>query len=635
MFSIQRGYYYKFKKNFNDLLLLVQSQKKHNFTIDFYQDIEPDSFWIYIKENVGYLVIPQFTLQTKKSLPTDAKEISLNNLILSTISLVEDENRTISKSIIVKTSDVQIFSEIIQGHYSLQKGEVFYCKIPNKSMSTWNPFSFNPKIEKEIWFIKIVNPSLWFLLSKSDFDENYKIYNQYKMKNNNYHPSLYIEYGSKLKDKEFENKLNFKEGILLLNTDGTPETYDPAWQGISDIIEVDFPDSQILEPVNDLKITIKPKFYIDQRNINASLWKVEKLDQLKKILLNESHANLDGFKAWYSNEQVYIYALPQANTGLKSIFNDAFEKYICLEKRVFFPYEKALIPRLPESNILKNYQARGNDFLLFDDNEQINVIKFSMKSMKKLSEFIEYFIESKLNTFTDFQSQWHFNFTDLKKKPLIIEMQLNSSKDIVYKKNNQLVNDSVNKAKIPVYRDENVINKSEILSQIREIDSQLAEDIYNSELWKNRSELSFKINNDLSAIIASFTSLILKDDTSGFFEAIKDSYSKELSSFFEEDIELTEENKGEILNNIRKSVKYKYIEINFSLELFFSVKFKNQNVYSSCIELMRKGYHNSNRKFYEFEDLKIDNNGSDLENSGKTDLKVIKEDINNLIKKSA
>src|SRR5690606_505534 len=138
----------------------------------------------------------------------------------------------------------------------------------------------------------------------------------------------------------------------------------------------------------------------------------------------ENYENLDGFKAWYAEEKLYIIAKEYASPGLKSTLNDAFKGFVLLKERVFLPIGRGLMPRIPELMILRNYQA-DNAYLVFDDSTgELEVQLLPLKGAASLTHFLDYFIESRVKSFAPYQSQWRFDFNDLKKKAHIIELNI-------------------------------------------------------------------------------------------------------------------------------------------------------------------------------------------------------------------
>lgn len=85
------------------------------------------------------------------------------------------------------------------------------------------------------------------------------------------------------------------------------------------------------------------------------------------------------------------------------------------------------MPRLPERILIEYWDIKEKEIVFLQNkDEEIKITSVSTIKEKKLTDFIEYYLEKKLETFEPFNSSWNFDFQNLKKKPITFQYSVKS-----------------------------------------------------------------------------------------------------------------------------------------------------------------------------------------------------------------
>ncbi len=540
-------------------------------------------------------------------------EITWNEILTKTTIKSLDDNK-ISDEVIVITKDKNVLIEIIKKHYLIQMGEVSY--------------STN---HTGLFYIKISYPSVWII---SLIDKKSKIYNKVSGINN-----VYIEKGFEIKESYILQKnYNFKipsNTYILINSDGSLENSSFIWKSANKDIEITGEKAIEYQTKENIIIEIEPKLVKSYNKKEAVLWKVDDSEKLKKILSSYSIDNLSGFKAWFLvNDDIYIFSKNSLNdSALISLFSDSFKSYTKLKGKAFFPLGFSLMPLLDENRLFEIYNVNNNDSMIFENQEdKITITVLSEKEAKPLSSFISYKVEKNITKIDFFESQWHFDFGDIKKKTPIIKIDEIKSDNLISYSNLKVrkgVKKEEDKTKNNIKRVIDAYEWERLKNEIYRIDNLLIDDINNSQLWLERSEISQELGNRNSAFISILISDIIQRDNKSFIDNIDDYIIKNESSDFLNTLKLYDEkSKGKILSYIR--AKLSSAEINFSYQLFYAKKFHDKDVFNYAIDTMRKSYNCSSFKFHDFEEKSFSKDTTNLSIENKN-IENINKNINQFV----
>lgn len=589
-------------KNFADILAINVLLHNKDISGKFIQEKDSGNIWFKESKNSSF-----YNIFAKNNNETDlpfeegqpqarSPEIGWSEL-LNKMTVKSLDNSKLAEEILIITNDKKVLVDIIKKHYLIQMGEVSYSNYLNNDR----------------WIIKVVYPSVWII---SLLEQSNQIYNKVTGFNN-----IYIEKGFEIKERyNIQKNYNLKIPInnyLLIQANGKIESVSVYWKSANKIIEITAETPREVLIKEEIKVQIQPKLVKAYNKKETSLWKVDDLDKLKKIITNYASDHLAGFKAWFTNENnAYILSPNSLNdSGVISLFNDAFGSYSKLKEKVFFPSGYSLMPLLDESRLYEIYGVNNTDYLIFDNNnENILVTVLPEKNINSLASFIAYMVEKNVNEIENFESKWHFDFGELKKKTPIIRIEeIIDENSAAYK--NIKVRKGLKKEEIKALnKTRKNIDPSEwekLKSEIYRIDNLLIDEINNSPLWSERSQISYLFGNKASSIIAKLVSSIIERDNNDFINQIEKYISDNESNDFFNSLNSTDEkSKGKALSNIRTKVAS--AEINFAYQLYYAKKFKDKDVFDYAVESMRKSYSNSNFKFHDFEEKSFGSTNDDL-----------------------
>ncbi len=320
------------------------------------------------------------------------------------LPFITDPKNAIHDRVIIKTADEHSFITIIRHHFLVQKGKIEYILPGSKCPD---------------FLIRIEKPSL-FCLTRLASDLNFIIYNQVTNGSGAYVDGLYIKQGFSLKPFIFIGQIRFLKGIFLIHDQLSTDNYQINWLTTDHLIRIEG-EAPCHEPVPmDIDITVTPTLKDDDAWPDPVLWEAD-AQKLMEIIKTIPYESLTGYSAWFTDSgRVYILAAKGVlHTRFHTILCDAFNAFVRYENRIFIIRGKTLMPRLPEDMILQAYDTAPDNYLCFQTNSEDNVrvIRFPEKRLKKLKYFVEYQAERAVQSIDNFESQWQFDFADLKKKP--------------------------------------------------------------------------------------------------------------------------------------------------------------------------------------------------------------------------
>lgn len=602
--------YYKLSK-LADILTIDLLKNNGDIFGDFLEEENSPNFWFKEK----YSLFQNKPLNFESGTPINkTKKVSWLDLFKK-ITVIDTKNNHLSDEIIIISPDKKVLTEIIHKHFLIQRGEISY--------------SYDGKN----WLIKINYPSVWII---SLIQDNYKIYNRVQGLE-----TIYLEKGAEVKEF-YHIRQNYNLSIpvnqyVFINLNGEIKSFNIDWKSANKTIEIINDDKNVFVANENVKVEITPKLVKSYGQKYNSLWYTDNTEKLKKIINNYGSENLNGFKAWFNNnETAYIISLNNYNdSGLISLFNDAFTGFYKHKEKVFFEGGLVLMPLLDESRLFDIYNINPNDYLIFNNiNENMEVTVLPDKDLKPLSSFIVYRTEKSINQIESFSSQWKFDFGELKKKRQIILIDDSELEDSEFYKKAQTK--KVQKTKTGVQNLPKVkkeVDASEwtrLRNEIYKIDNDLLEDITNSELWLERSNISNAFDNNSSAIVAKLTSDIIEKDLNSFLQSTEQYINNQENSEFKNSLKINDENsKGKVLLEIRNKISS--AELDFAYQLYFSKKFKDSDVFDYAVNTMIKGYSNTNRNFHEFEEKSFGKTSDDTAVINSESFENIKNNISEFI----
>lgn len=517
--------------------------------------------------------------------------------VLQSLVLQKDKTNSLTNNVLIKTNDKKIFSHIIHTHFKLQQGDIYFSS-PSKS--------------NDFYLIKIYSPSLWCLHLCEEMGE-FEIYNNY-----NNIDSLFIMRGWQFYDT-ISNKLKIaNDNIFLLKDGKTVNIYAVDWKLANEIITIEPGNTEKLEGDKNERVVV-PLSLIPNELGSPCLWKVKNKTKLISLLAKTKYQQLAGFKAWFDKSgTIFIFAEGElVDTVLRSLLTDMFPGYIKKDKKVFFPNGKILMPALSERMLLNVYKCAGN-YLCFDEDKDGKMYSWIMDSeeAQSLHFFIQYSVQRTIREIEFFEDQWQLDFTNLIDAP-IVAMKGSENKQVFSVKKDIVVKEP---KKLKTYEHKEVVAlKNDILAKRKALDHLLVKDVGNADLWKKRGELSRKLGYFHCALIAEMTSCIILRDNKKLLSLIvkyqNEPYLDVGGLFAKSD------NQDKILAQIRSSDMFS-AELNYTLQLLFSYKFKDKDVLDNAIKSMRMGYIGTTYEFHVFRDFdkSIDKTSSIVHVKKETDI---------------
>ena len=512
----------------------------------------------------------------------------------------KQETKKISDEIISLTPDRELFFKLIKEHFVLQQGKI--------EIAIYEP-------GEKYYLIKIENPSLW-VLNRVEKDRHWTWFNKIEGQS-----GLLVEAGSYIHDisgTEIFNQFHLTQGsVLLVQRDGRLLTLRPKWKKGESLIRVDCPEPGIPEADETEKIEVTPRLReIDDRRL-ATLWKIEDQSRLKAIFANESLNRFKGYKAWFSKTgTIWVMAREEhLDRGLASIFCDAFPSFYEMTERVFVPIGKVLTPCLSSERFQQIFESRSLDWVCVEDSDSgIKSTILGGDYLKPIESFISLCAE-KADKLAEVESVWAFEFPELKKKKLIIEIEVDEKEFKRFEatseagqvgsagKSRRNKNQKVFKfdlSNLPNYGESEL---SDFRLQLSEIDARLMENIGNANLWNTRATVCYQMKLKNSAYASITTYAIINNDLSllasttlGFIED-----NPKFKAILED--EITELEKGKLLSAIRKSKTTS--EFYYLILLAFAARFDDEDIYWQAVESMKSGFANEDRDFHNFNDTRV------------------------------
>lgn len=524
------------------------------------------------------------------------------------------EDNKISDQIIILTPDRNILLEIIKKHYLIQRGEISYSKI------------------NETWAIKITYPSVWVIRL---IEGKYTIFN-----NSNILENTYFQKGIEIKElehlKQNYNVLAPNNQYTFIYSNGNIETYKIEWKTSDTTIELKDAKRKVYKTDNETKIEIEPKLVNAYNKKIPSLWFIDDLEKLKRIITNYGTESLISLKAWFSdNDTAYILSLNTINdSGLTALFNESFKSFYKHREKMFFPEGLTLMPFIDEIRLFEIYNINNSEYVVFmQENEKLNLTVLSEKDIKPLSNFILYKTEKTVNELESFNSQWTFDFGEIKKKSQIIYIKQDLIENNVFKSKNKKNKSEKSVSQKSVIKNKRSIDTSDwenMRNRVYLIDNELLDNITDTALWNERSEISYYLNNKVSSLIANLTTDIITKDNQSFLDNIEKYINENESSEFLKYIQIQDENsKGKILFDIRN--KNSVAELDFAYQLYYAHKFNDKDVFDYAVNNMLRGFTSTSKVFHEFEEKSFGKLHANTDNLNIENLDNIKNNIEDFI----
>lgn len=535
--------------------------------------------------------------------------------ILKKYTLNNTEENKIADEIIILTTDKSILLEIIKKHYLIQRGEISYSKVD------------------EIWLIKIKYPSIWAI---SLLQGKYAVFNKSNILEN-----IYFEKGVEIKElahlKQTHQIIIPQNQYTFIYKNGITKTFKIEWKNSDTAIELKNSNRKIYKSDEDFKIEIEPKLINSYHKKLSNLWFIDDMDKLKRIVTNYGSESITSLKAWFSeNDTAYIISFNINNdSGLTALFNESFKSFYKHRDKMFFPSGLTLMPLIDEIRLYEIYDINKTDYVIFmNENDKLSLTILPEKDIKPLSSFIIYRTEKTVNQLESFNSQWKFNFGEIKKKSQIIYIKPDNIEDLVFNnKNKKSKKEKQISSKSVFNKEKRTINDSEwekLRNRVYLIDNELLDNIINTELWLERSQISEYFDNKISSLISKLTIDIINRDNKNFIKNLEEYIKQNENSDFIKNINDNDENsKGKVLLDIRN--KKSVAEIDFSYQLYYANKFNDKDVFDYAVNSMLKGYSNTIKGFHDFEEKSFGKLHNDFDSLNNENTENIKNNINNFI----
>ncbi len=546
------------------------------------------------------------------------KNISWLDLFRKSV-IKKHDTKKVASEVIVLTPDRELFFDLVKQHFVLQQGQI--------EVSVFEP-------GEKYYLLKINSPSLW-VFRRVDPNRRWTWFNRVDGQS-----GLYVETGHYIHDisgDEVFNKFHILDnGLLIVQKDGQLLTLNPKWRKGDSLIKVECPPVNLPQSEENEKIEVKPVLRnTDERQL-AVLWKIEDLNRLKAIIINESVNRFKLFKAWFSESGiVWIFAQDEAaDRALATVLSDAFSGFAQIDEQVYVPIGRQLSPRLSSDRIHKVFNARTGDLVCLENSpEGVQASVLEKQYLRPVEDFIVLQAEKALDCYDHKALKWNFEFPELKKKKLIIEILVKTSELGEFKakseegqigggsfKNRKVRKSSlnINLDDVPVYSENKI---SEFKMRLDQVDQQLMGDVSSANLWTERAEICKSIRMKNSYFASLVTAAILKKDLK-LLADIAYEYCQsrnDFSGIFSP--EVSELDKGKILGRIRNDQVS--AEFNYLLLLAFAARFDDRDIFVQAVENMKTGYARESRTFYSFAETRVaGTSGMNLENR----VELLKED---------
>lgn len=557
------------------------------------------------------------------------------NLIIKRAS-----NDRLSKCAIIMTNDRSVMYEMVKRHYLIQQGLITIGEVMP---------------DDPHWLIKIEHPSRW-VLDMLPPEMEYKLFNEHES------AGLFIESGWSIDDPLNGLRLNrfafTEKSVVLVDSEGGLHFHRPAWESASAIVQIEVSSGTNIEPDMGSKILIKPMFRQSDECGRPRLWIASEPEKLRSILASGSVMQLGGFSAWFSTDNVIWVAAtkPTADCALADIFCDAFESFYPLEKKVFLPARRVLMPKLSEELLMRAFNAPPEDYMCIREYEgELTATILPGKHLQPLEGIIAFQAEQALKALATHQTLWKFDFPEGKKKMMVLQIDLSEKKAVNLAKGLNIIEKipvkgffdrltewtgGTREKKSAAYPVESefempVSQVQELRKKIAEVDQKLLKSIEQPQLWTQRGKLCIESQSGESALISFLTALIISGDDVKFMSHV-DEFIKsrpELSLLARG--EASASDRGELLGIIRDPNFT--AELHYVLNLAFARKFNDEDIFRQAVDLMRTGYATQMRTFHSFREEKITDKAIEKRGSGKitlltkNDIKKIKPILNNFL----
>jgi len=400
-------------KNPADMLAMRYFHASKQMSGDFVQEEEPPwNVWWEPQEKVGFLTKLGDLLKKgtgdiagiwETGIPSGKfRKVGWFDLFKNFVLQHDPESR-LSDLIIIKTSEKRTFFDIIRRHFLLQQGLIDFAVF-----SKPEPF----------WLIRIRQPSIW-ALEFAETEQPFEIFSQ--VPNNE---GLFVESGWTLSAPENGLRLNqfrfMEKNLIFVKKTGEIFCLAPIWNHSSSVVDVQLPTPTATPTEEKEKIVVVPALKDTDDVRQHDLWKITDREQFRAIFSTGSMERFSGFSAWFGKDgTIWLLSLgDHADRGLATTFSDAFQAFSKLDKNVFVPSGKMIMPRLSEERFKQIFKCPKEDTICFESNEDgsLRVNIFPASNLKKIDFFLTFQTQNAIHDFQSYESNWTYDFPDLKKK---------------------------------------------------------------------------------------------------------------------------------------------------------------------------------------------------------------------------
>lgn len=504
---------------------------------------------------------------------------------------------------VLLTTDRDIFFRVIRDHFRLQQGKIEYAVLDARN---------------DHYIVQIQNPSVW-VFNNLGANNKFTWFNKLDG-----HSGIFLEAGYKmtgLSDTSAFNQFQLADnGLVLIQKSGKLLALKPEWKKGEKLIKVEFEAPSI--PQKDVTDAIKivPRLRSTDRSCRAIFWKISERNRFKAILMNESLSRFRGFEAWFCQDgEIFIHAATRTHDrGLASILTDAFPAFYEAESHLMLPLGQVLSPALSARRLQELFETRSRDFICIEDGvNSLQATILANSAVCKIEDFIVLETENAVNRAQTVKPLCELNFGDLKKKKVVIEIEVVAPKKLVAKSDEGQVGAfkslkrKKKRSKIFNLTALANISGSQTASyrvMIEDIDRKLCANPANATLWRERAELCTKIRTGVSALVSLMNAAIIENDGALLAECIIE-YCEETAEFkalLSDNISETQ--KGALLSRIRN--KDINSELHYLLSMLYAARFDDPDIYQQAIAGMKSGFAKDNRQFFNFNEVRVASGGS-------------------------
>lgn len=519
---------------------------------------------------------------------------------------------------ILLTTDRDTFFRVIKEHFMLQQGKIEYAVLDARS---------------DHYIVQIQNPSVWVfnnLGNKGKFAWFNKLEG---------HSGIFLEAGYKITGisgtRAFNQFQLADNGLVLIQKSGKLLALKPEWKKGEKLIKIEFDAPNI--PQKDVTDAIKivPRLRATDHSCRAIFWKISDRNRFKAILMNESLSRFRGFEAWFcKGGEIFIRASARTHDrGLASILTDAFPAFYEAEPHLMLPLGQVLAPALSAQRLQELFETRSRDFICIEDSgTSLQATILANADLCKIEDFIVLETESALNRAQTIKPLCELNFSELKKKKIVIEIEVVAPKKLEAKSDDGQVGvfKSLKKKKerskffdLTALPNISESQTSSYRTMIQDIDRKLCANPADAALWHARADLCTKIRTRVSALVSLMNAAIIENNGALLAECIIEYCEKtpEFKELLSDNISETQ--KGALLSRIRN--KDINSELHYLLTMLYAARFDDPDIYQQAVAGMKSGFAKDNRQFFNFNEVRIAAGGSSMNVENRVELLTAKD----------